>query len=55
MIVPDELQMEVEDLASAMTICKHVKSNAIVYVKNGKTVVGAGRELDVAILAAEKL
>ena len=29
---------EAEDLAFAMTICKHVKSNAIVYVKNGKTI-----------------
>ena len=48
---------EAEDLAFAMTICKHVKSNAIVYVKNGKTVaVGAGQmsRIDAATFAAEK-
>jgi phosphoribosylaminoimidazolecarboxamide formyltransferase/IMP cyclohydrolase len=32
------------DLMFAFTVCKHVKSNAIVYVKNGATVgVGAGQ------------
>ena len=48
---------EAEDLAFAMTICKHVKSNAIVYVKNGKTIaVGAGQmsRIDAATFAAEK-
>ena len=32
------------DLLFAFTVCKHVKSNAIVYVKNGATVgIGAGQ------------
>jgi phosphoribosylaminoimidazolecarboxamide formyltransferase/IMP cyclohydrolase len=35
---------EVEDMLFAFTVCKHVKSNAIVYAKNGATVgVGAGQ------------
>ncbi|MCW8835323.1 MAG: bifunctional phosphoribosylaminoimidazolecarboxamide formyltransferase/IMP cyclohydrolase [Rhodospirillales bacterium] len=35
---------EMADLRLAFTICKHVKSNAIVYVKDGMTVgVGAGQ------------
>ncbi len=35
---------EMRDLMFAFTVCKHVKSNAIVYVKNGATVgVGAGQ------------
>jgi len=35
---------EMADLMFAFTVCKHVKSNAIVYVKNGATVgVGAGQ------------
>ncbi|WIM11121.1 bifunctional phosphoribosylaminoimidazolecarboxamide formyltransferase/IMP cyclohydrolase [Enhydrobacter sp.] len=35
---------EVEDLLFAFTVCKHVKSNAIVYAKDGATVgVGAGQ------------
>jgi len=35
---------EMNDLMFAFTVCKHVKSNAIVYVKNGATVgVGAGQ------------
>ncbi|MDH5747815.1 MAG: bifunctional phosphoribosylaminoimidazolecarboxamide formyltransferase/IMP cyclohydrolase [Rhodospirillales bacterium] len=35
---------EMADLKFAFTICKHVKSNAIVYAKNGATVgVGAGQ------------
>ena len=49
--------VEAEDLAFAMTICKHVKSNAIVYVKDGRTVaVGAGQmsRIDAATFAAEK-
>jgi phosphoribosylaminoimidazolecarboxamide formyltransferase / IMP cyclohydrolase len=35
---------ELDDLVFAFTVCKHVKSNAIVYVKDGATVgVGAGQ------------
>ncbi len=35
---------EMADLMFAFTVCKHVKSNAIVYAKNGATVgVGAGQ------------
>jgi len=35
---------EIEDLLFAFTVCKHVKSNAIVYAKDGATVgVGAGQ------------
>jgi len=35
---------ELTDLKFAFTICKHVKSNAIIYAKNGATVgVGAGQ------------
>ena len=35
---------EIEDLLFAFTVCKHVKSNAIVYAKNGATVgIGAGQ------------
>jgi phosphoribosylaminoimidazolecarboxamide formyltransferase/IMP cyclohydrolase len=35
---------ELEDLLFAFTVCKHVKSNAIVYAKDGATVgVGAGQ------------
>ncbi len=35
---------EMRDLLFAFTVCKHVKSNAIVYVKDGATVgVGAGQ------------
>jgi phosphoribosylaminoimidazolecarboxamide formyltransferase/IMP cyclohydrolase len=35
---------EVEDMLFAFTVCKHVKSNAIVYAKDGATVgVGAGQ------------
>jgi phosphoribosylaminoimidazolecarboxamide formyltransferase/IMP cyclohydrolase len=35
---------EMADLLFAFTVCKHVKSNAIVYAKNGATVgVGAGQ------------
>ncbi|SME96126.1 bifunctional phosphoribosylaminoimidazolecarboxamide formyltransferase/IMP cyclohydrolase [Pseudobacteriovorax antillogorgiicola] len=46
-----------DDLAFAMTICKHVKSNAIVYVKDLTTVaVGAGQmsRIDAAQFAAQK-
>jgi len=35
---------EMADLLFAFTVCKHVKSNAIIYAKNGATVgVGAGQ------------
>ncbi len=35
---------EIEDLLFAFTVCKHVKSNAIVYARDGATVgVGAGQ------------
>jgi phosphoribosylaminoimidazolecarboxamide formyltransferase/IMP cyclohydrolase len=35
---------EIDDLLFAFTVCKHVKSNAIVYAKDGATVgVGAGQ------------
>ncbi len=35
---------ELDDLLFAFTVCKHVKSNAIVYAKNGATVgIGAGQ------------
>ncbi|MBS0521321.1 MAG: bifunctional phosphoribosylaminoimidazolecarboxamide formyltransferase/IMP cyclohydrolase, partial [Proteobacteria bacterium] len=35
---------EVDDMLFAFTVCKHVKSNAIVYAKDGATVgVGAGQ------------
>ena len=37
-------EQEMKDLKFAFTVCKHVKSNAIVYAKNGTTVgVGAGQ------------
>ncbi len=48
---------ELADLLFAFTVCKHVKSNAIVYVKDGATVgVGAGQmsRVDSARIAAHK-
>lgn len=48
---------EVRDLLFAFRICKHVKSNAIVYAKNGATVgVGAGQmsRVDSSRIAAWK-
>ena len=48
---------EIEELLFAWTVCKHVKSNAIVYTKDRRTVgVGAGQmsRVDSARLAAEK-
>lgn len=48
---------ELSDLRFAFTIAKHVKSNAIVYVKNGATVgIGAGQmsRVDSARIAAQK-
>ena len=52
---PNEAEMA--DLKVAFTVCKHVKSNAIVYVKDGATVgVGAGQmsRVDSARIAARK-
>ncbi|ANT62051.1 bifunctional phosphoribosylaminoimidazolecarboxamide formyltransferase/inosine monophosphate cyclohydrolase [Salipiger sp. CCB-MM3] len=48
---------ELQDLLFAWKVAKHVKSNAIVYVKNGATVgVGAGQmsRVDSALIAAKK-
>lgn len=48
---------ELSDLMFAFTVCKHVKSNAIVYAKNGSTVgIGAGQMSRIysAKLAAQK-
>jgi len=48
---------ELRDLLFAFRVCKHVKSNAIVYVKDGATVgVGAGQmsRVDSARIAAQK-
>ena len=50
-------EQELSDLLFAFTVCKHVKSNAIVYAKDGATVgIGAGQmsRVDSARLAAEK-
>lgn len=65
-IAPGELRVvtkrvpsdaELRDLLFAWKVAKHVKSNAIVYVKDGATVgVGAGQmsRLDSAMIAAKK-
>lgn len=48
---------EMADLMFAFTVCKHVKSNAIVYVKHGATVgIGAGQmsRIDSSRIAAWK-
>lgn len=48
---------ELEDMLFAFRVAKHVKSNAIVYVKNGATVgVGAGQmsRIDSSRIAAQK-
>jgi phosphoribosylaminoimidazolecarboxamide formyltransferase/IMP cyclohydrolase len=48
---------ELADLLFAFTVCKHVKSNAIVYVKDGATVgIGAGQmsRVDSCRIAAQK-
>jgi phosphoribosylaminoimidazolecarboxamide formyltransferase/IMP cyclohydrolase len=48
---------ELADLLFAFAVCKHVKSNAIVYAKNGATVgIGAGQpnRVDSARIAARK-
>ncbi|MFC3061742.1 bifunctional phosphoribosylaminoimidazolecarboxamide formyltransferase/IMP cyclohydrolase [Paenirhodobacter populi] len=65
-ITPDDLQVvtkrvpteqELKDLLFAWTVAKHVKSNAIIYVKDGATVgVGAGQmsRVDSTRIAARK-
>ena len=48
---------EIDDLLFAFTVCKHVKSNAIVYVRDGATVgIGAGQmsRVDSSRIAARK-
>jgi phosphoribosylaminoimidazolecarboxamide formyltransferase/IMP cyclohydrolase len=48
---------EIDDLLFAFAVCKHVKSNAIVYVKEGATVgIGAGQmsRVDSSRIAARK-
>ncbi len=48
---------EVDDMLFAFTVCKHVKSNAIVYARSGATVgIGAGQmsRVDAARIAAWK-
>ena len=48
---------ELDDLLFAFSVCKHVKSNAIVYAKDGATVgIGAGQmsRVDSSRMAAEK-
>jgi phosphoribosylaminoimidazolecarboxamide formyltransferase/IMP cyclohydrolase len=50
-------KQELADLMFAFTVAKHVKSNAIVYAKNGATVgIGAGQmsRVDAARMAAWK-
>ena len=50
-------EQELADLLLAFKICKHVKSNAIIYVKDGATVgIGAGQmsRVDSARIAARK-
>ena len=54
-LAPTQAQMR--DLLFAWKVAKHVKSNAIVYVRDGATVgVGAGQmsRLDSALIAAKK-
>jgi len=65
-VQPDELKVvtkrqpseqELADLLFAFRVCKHVKSNAIIYVKDGATVgIGAGQmsRVDSARIAARK-
>ena len=50
-------EKELDDLKFAWTVCKHTKSNAIIYVKDKKAIgVGAGQmsRLDSTKIAAEK-
>tara|TARA_Y100000588_G_scaffold2770_1_gene3767 strand:- start:301 stop:1854 length:1554 start_codon:yes stop_codon:yes gene_type:complete len=65
-IVRDDLQFvtqrvptdkEIEDMLFALKVCKHTKSNAIIYVRDGVTVgIGAGQmsRVDSSRIAAEK-
>lgn len=48
---------ELDDLRFAFTVCKHVKSNAIIYAKDGATVgIGAGQmsRIDSTVIGAKK-
>ena len=48
---------QIEDMLFAFKVCKHVKSNAIIYVKNKKTIgFGAGQmsRVDSAKIASQK-
>ena len=50
-------EREISDLLFAFAVCKHVKSNAIVYAKDGATVgIGAGQmsRVDSSRIAARK-
>ena len=50
-------EQEINDLLFAFSVCKHVKSNAIVYAKDGATVgIGAGQmsRVDSSRIAARK-
>jgi phosphoribosylaminoimidazolecarboxamide formyltransferase/IMP cyclohydrolase len=50
-------ERELADMLMAFRVCKHVKSNAIIYVKDGATVgIGAGQmsRVDSARIAASK-
>jgi len=54
-VVPDDVK--IRDLLFAWTVCKHVKSNAIVYAKDGMTTgIGMGQtsRVEAAKLAARK-
>jgi phosphoribosylaminoimidazolecarboxamide formyltransferase/IMP cyclohydrolase len=65
-VLPSELKVvtkrqpspvELEDMKFAFTVCKHVKSNAIVHAKDGATLaIGAGQmsRIDSAKLAVQK-
>lgn len=48
---------EMKDMLFAMKVCKHTKSNAVIYVKNGQTVgIGGGQpsRVDSSMLAVNK-
>lgn len=50
-------EQEMSDLIFAFTVCKHVKSNAIIYVKDGASVgIGAGQmsRIDSTVVGAKK-
>ena len=51
------MEQEIQDLLFAFAVCKHVKSNAIVYARDGATVgIGAGQmsRVDSSRIAARK-